>query len=335
MQNTNPVVFFARACGFALVLLGGSVYGQLEQPASTSNSNVGYIDNAIVGTQLRFRFDAAYGANRPDRAEYFYAKCGCFGNPFNLPDLQAALEGSGQFDPDAPGPPGQPTPGPVGQPVETNVDYQEIRSYLEYAPLTWLSGFVEIPVRFLNPEVNNNSAGLGDIQAGLKCALLANPDQYLTFQLKGYFPSGAARRGLGTDHYSLEPGLLLFHRLNERLVFEAEFKDWIGIPGNDFTGNVLQYGMGASYDVCGCGCPECDCLRVIPVLEVVGWTVLDGLKVPEPGPSVDAAGDTIVNLKLGGRVPLCKGDLYMGYGRRLTGQRWYNDIFRFEYRIFL
>ena len=39
---------------------------------SLAQSNVGYIDSALIGTNLRMRFDAAYGMNRPDRAEYYY-----------------------------------------------------------------------------------------------------------------------------------------------------------------------------------------------------------------------------------------------------------------------
>jgi hypothetical protein len=41
-------------------------------------SNVGYIDSAIIWSQLRMRFDAGYGVNAPDRAEFFYPKCKCF-----------------------------------------------------------------------------------------------------------------------------------------------------------------------------------------------------------------------------------------------------------------
>ena len=299
---------------------------------SVSSSNVGYIDNALVGTQIRVRYDSAYGNNLPDRAEYFYAKCGCFGNPFNLPALQGALDGLGQFDADAPGPPGQAGPGPVGQPVERNVDYQEFRTYMEWAPFERLSGFVDVPVRIINPEVNINASGFSDLQAGFKYALVADQDQYVTLQFKTYLPTGNARRGLGTDHVSLEPGLLFYRRVSDRLTFEGEFKDWIGIPGNDFTGNVISYGLGFSYDLFGGRGCDPNRLRIIPVLEVVGWTILDGLKVPQPGPSVDATGDTIVNAKLGGRVPLGNGDIYVGYGRRLTDQRWYHDILRIEYR---
>ena len=51
---------------------------QAHGQAVTASSNVGYIDDAIVQTRLRLRFDAAYDNNRPDRAEFFYAKCGCF-----------------------------------------------------------------------------------------------------------------------------------------------------------------------------------------------------------------------------------------------------------------
>jgi hypothetical protein len=73
------------------------------------------------------------------------------------------------------------------------------------------------------------------------------------------------------------------------------------------------------------------------VVEVVGWTVLDGLasgSLDGVTPFfVDATGDTIVNLKVGARISLTHQDsLYVGYGRALTGDVWYEDIARFEYR---
>src|SRR5437660_1305295 len=45
---------------------------------TTVASDVGYIDSAIPRTLLRLRADSAFNDNRPDRAEFFYAKCGCF-----------------------------------------------------------------------------------------------------------------------------------------------------------------------------------------------------------------------------------------------------------------
>jgi hypothetical protein len=82
---------------------------------------------------------------------------------------------------------------------------------------------------------------------------------------------------------------------------------------------------------------------VTPIAEVVGWTVLHGKEfAPDIGVK-DAAGDTIVNGKLGTRFffgdrcerggLLNRSDLYLGYGRALTGTVWYKDIIRLEYRL--
>ena len=72
---------------------------------------------------------------------------------------------------------------------------------------------------------------------------------------------------------------------------------------------------------------------------MVGWTVLNGLasgSIDGTGATAfveDASGDTIVNLKLGIRFGFSRSDsLYAGFGRALTSEVWYNDIFRLEYR---
>jgi hypothetical protein len=47
----------------------------------------------------------------------------------------------------------------------------------------------------------------------------------------------------------------------------------------------------------------------------------------------DASGDTIVNLKVGIRMASSRHDsFYVGYGRALTGDVWYEEIARAEYR---
>src|SRR6266849_4574484 len=167
-----------------------------ETVALADRSAVGYIDPAIPLTQFRLRYDAAYRDNRPDRAEFLFPKCGCFKAP----------------GVNAPGPPL----------AETRVDYQDISSYLEYAPCKTFSGFVEIPVRFLNPEVNDNTSGLADINAGFKWAFLYEQGTVATFQFRTYMPTGDAFKGLGTDHVSLEPALLFCQRLTDRLDLEGE-----------------------------------------------------------------------------------------------------------------
>jgi hypothetical protein len=276
-------------------------------------TNTGYIDPAIPMTQFRLRFDAAYRSDFPDRAEFQYARW--------------RLQPDGSIDPDAPGP-------PLG---DTRVDFQDIAAHLEYAFNERFSVFTELPVRFLNPDVNDNTAGFADMNFGFKYALIACPDEYLTFQLRTYAPTGAARRGLGTDHFSLEPGILYFRQLSQRAIFEGEFRHWIPIDGTSgHAGNVMRYGVGLGYTI-----HESCQMRITPVTEFVGWTVLNGQKSHIDRGLLDASGDTIVNMKVGVRMgfgqattPLgSNNSFYIGYGRALTGHVWYQDILRLEYRM--
>jgi hypothetical protein len=267
-----------------------------------SDSSVGYIDPAIPGNVFRFRFDAAYDDRRPTRAEFLYPQ-------------------------GAPNGPGLPEP-------EPRVDYQELSAYLEMAASDRFSAFVNVPVRFLNPEQNADHSGFSDLDAGFKFAFIHSPDQVATFQFRTYAPTGDAQRGLGTRHVSLEPALLLYNPLTDRLALESELRLWAPAGGTDFAGDIVRYGVGLHYDLCRAG----DC-TFTPVVELVGWTVLDGKEsvVPPSGAAFveDAAGQTIVNAKLGLRVKFGeRADLYGGYGRSLTGDRWYENILRLEFRLF-
>lgn len=314
--------FFVR---LSLVLLGLScllgtsrTLAQDDLPIFGSESNVGYIDSAVPLTQFRLRFDAAYDNPTPDRVQFFYSEDG---------------------------------PGGLGG--ETSVDYQDIRAYFEYSPTCRLSGFLEVPIRFLNPEQNANTAGLSDIEAGFKYAVKACPNDYLSAQLRIYTPTGdAAQRGLGTGTVRLEPGVLFYRRMSDRLVTEGEFKVWIPTADNVvrsgpsagelFSGSVLRYGLGAGYDLWqGYGCGDCSCdeyyapnRRLTGVVEFVGWTILDGFSnFPNTTDPLNVSGDTIVNGKFGVRYTADNKSIYVGYGRALTGPVWYNDILRAEFRI--
>jgi hypothetical protein len=307
---------FSCMLAFACCLFAASrLVAQDELPISTSDSNVGYIDSAVPMTQIRFRYDSAYDNPTPDRVQFFYSE-------------------------DGPG-------GLLGD--ETRVDYQDMRMYFEYAPTCRLSAFVEVPVRFLNPEVNANTAGLSDIEAGFKYAIKACPDDYITAQLRVYTPTGdAVGRGLGTGHVSLEPGVLFFRRFSDRLVTEGEFKAWIPISesrvaarqpsaGELFSATVLRYGLGAGYDLWqGYCCDDCctPTSRLTGVAEFVGWTMLGGFSnFPNTVNAQGVGGDTIVNGKFGARYTTGNKSLYVGYGRALTGPVWYNDVLRAEFRI--
>jgi hypothetical protein len=265
------------------------------------DSNVGYIDSALTRNVWRLRVDSAWGNNHPTRAEFFYAKGGL------------------------PGSPGPPRP-------ETNVDYQEYLSYLEWLIVPRLSAFVEGGVRALNPTVNNNETGPGDVNAGFKWTFLTCDEGLATFQLRTYVPTGNKHEGLGTGHVSLEPALLFNYHPIEGLTFEGEVRYWVPVGGTDFAGDVLRYGLGLSW-----GERSTDSFWMTPVLEWVGWTVLSGKQLDVVAPDVatvqSAAGQTIVNAKCGVRMGLNnRADLYVGYGRGLTGPVWYRDVVRVEFR---
>ncbi|MBY0523384.1 MAG: hypothetical protein K2R98_08290 [Gemmataceae bacterium] len=266
---------------------------------SAVDSAVGYIDNAIPASQIRVRFDSAWNNNRPTRAEFFYPKGG-------------------------PGNPGLPR-------FESNIDFEEIWTYLELALAKDFSVFIDVPARFINPDNNEEHSGFGDLNAGFKYAFLYTPETVASFQLRTYVPTGQSNLGLGTNHVSLEPELLVYHEFSSKLRMESELRYWIPIGGTNFAGDVIRYGVGFSY-----GERPKNCWWCAPVIEFVGWTVLGGKE--QVGPTVldvqDAAGDTIVNVKAGLRVGY--GDrvnAYAGYGRALTGDVWYTDIFRMEFRL--
>lgn len=269
--------------------------------AGDVESNSGYIDSALPMSQLRLRFDSAYGNNRPSRAEFFYPQSGF---------------------PTARGP----------KLPENNVDYQELLSYIEVAYAGMVSAFVEVPVRWVNPDFNPNAGGLSDINAGFKWAFLTAPGFTSTFQLRGYFPTRVGPE-LGTLHYSVEPALLFNYRATEWLTFDAEARYWIPMGGTYFQGDVVRYGLGFSL-----GSQQPDGPWVTPVVEFVGWTVLSGQESVFVSPTESAirsaSGDTIVNVKAGLRFGYSDlMDLYVGYGHALTGDVWYRDIVRAELRF--
>jgi hypothetical protein len=289
---------------FTFLILAAATASARAQGSESSSSNVDYIDNAIPGNQVRLRYDAAYDINRSDRALYLYSR--------------------GAYP---------------------KVDYQDLAPCVELAFGQRFSAFVEMHGQSVHPVEGDNATGLGDMNVGGKWAFLFSDDRVATLQLRTYIPTGNPDLVLGNGHASFEPGLLLYQRLSDRWLFEGEFKDWIPLTDDNFRGNILNYGAGLSLEAYR----SCK-VTVCPVLEMFGWTVLSGKEtvVPPTGipplvppventngfPIKSAAGDTIINAKMGVRFHLGEhGDFYAGYGRALTGDVWYKNILRIEYRL--
>jgi len=294
-------------------------------------SMVGYIDNPIVQSEVRIRFDDAFEDRFPDRAEFFYAKCACY----------RMLSGPAQ-DLNAPGP---------GPGVPTALNYQQLYMNAEYSPQRRFSAFVEVPIRWLQPQGFQsippfpgfaNQSGISDVTAGIKYAAVVSEGTYLTLQFKSYFPSGDASKGLGTNHYSVEPSILAYHRFTDRWTLEGQVGDWHPIGGSagvptagseGFAGDIFFYGLGPSYKLY-----RGNNFTITPVVELFGWHVINGFQTQ---PIVDGVvegdkevgGMNIVNLKAGIRTGIGLHDsFYVGFGQALTRDDWYKHIVRLEYR---
>jgi hypothetical protein len=297
-----------------------------SQPSATRRASkrrgsmVGYIEDPTVTSQVRVRFDSGRGVNAPDRAEFFYGKCGCYR------DLPASHP---LHDADAPGP---------GPGIVEDMNFQELHVLAEFAVKPRVSIFGELPVRWIQPKdfitdtgSFDNQGGLGDIRAGAKFSAFSSDTSDVTLLVRGSFASGDSRKGLGTNHGAIEPALLVRGGM-DRVSVEAQFgavfptggSKGIGSGDEKFSGNVLYYGIGPSIDLIAT-----DHVRFSPVVELVGWRVLGGFVTNGFAP---ADGTNIVNLKIGARTTIKRGSFYAGFGWGLTDAVWYDKLFRLEYR---
>jgi hypothetical protein len=286
---------------------------------------VGYIDDATVESKIRVRFDAASENTVPDRAEFFYAKCGCYRG---LDPTNPA------HDPDAPGP---------GPGAANDVNFKQLDIFGEYAFNKLFSAYVQFPLRWLQPQsfiagtgaAFPDESGFGDMRAGVKVGFSPAAHHTLTARAQFFFPTGDASKGLGTDHSTIEPGVLYNWQASDAVTVESQLAVWLpfggsaGVPtsvDDHFSGRVLTWGVGSGVNVY-----RGRDIEVGPVVELVGWRVMSGFQTAA---TPDASGTNIVNLKIGGRVTLdATHSVYVGWGKALTDATWYNDIWRFEYRF--
>lgn len=324
LTSVEPASLAAAAPAPSLLAQSRSQAPRLPPVRRRRGTFVGYIDDALTESNLRIRFDAAWGNTVPDRAEFFYAKCGCYRG--------LAVANPAAFDPDAPGP---------GPGAADDIRFQQLYFDGEWQVASQLSILGQVPLRWLQPQsfiagtgdAFPNHSGFGDIRVGAKLAFVDTSTTTASAKVQFYFPSGSASKGLGTDHASVEPALLLRNELSRKVTLESQLGVWLPIGGaapvptnadGHFAGSVFYYGIGPSFTLYDSGRT-----RIAPVVELIGWHVMDGNQTA--GVS-DASGTDIVNLKIGGRFVVDQGSFYVGYGFAMTDAAWYTDILRFEYR---
>ena len=209
--------------------------------------------------ESNFRARLGFYSNQvyPDRAEYFWAR---------------VIDGRGP-----------PLP-------ESSVDFQELRLRMQLGSQKF-STTTEVPFRWTNPTNNGNHAGLGDINLRVKTVLLDGDSLQITLYMGNYFQSGAPSMGLGTGHYSLEPGFLFRYKCRDALWLHSQVKYLIPF-GTDpnFKGEILQYGLGVNRLLW-----ESDYFGIIPSFEFVGWSVSDGMQTTPVGLPIPADGENMLH----------------------------------------
>jgi hypothetical protein len=260
-----------------------------------------FVNAARPVTQMRLRFDQMWRMNSPDRAEYFWAKAS-----------GTRADGSA----------GGKGPHPV-----SSIDVSDVRLYTEAA--AGRAGIsIDIPYRRI--EGDFNSSGFADMIIGTKAMLLDCELLQITFAMDTTVPSGAAPKGLGTAHVSLEPSLIWGVKLAANTYLQAQTGLWIPIGGDPaYQGNIFDYRFSLNQILY----KPCNDLQVIGTLELNGWSILNGgrtdfdLNLP-----VGAKG----NLIAGGpgiRCVICdKIDFGIGSMFSFTNQRWAEEMIRIDFR---
>ncbi|WP_237226218.1 hypothetical protein [Rubinisphaera sp. JC750] len=170
---------------------------------------------------------------------------------------------------------------------EVEVDYSEVILTLASGSDTF-SATTEIPIRYVDPVVNQNTSGLGDISMATKLVMINGDRWTLTQYFKTTLATGSKTRGLGVGHISLEPGFLASMRWTDRTYLFGDIRYQFPIGGNkQYAGQLLQYGLGLS--TIGY---ETDAFAILPTFEVTGWSAQGGSKTSPLGVVLGVGGET-------------------------------------------
>ncbi len=171
------------------------------------------LDTAVTSPYAGLRIRSNRGLTSPDRLEYIWSR-----------------NGKG--------------PGP-----ESRVDWIDtmFRTELGNEKAALIS---EIGMRALNPEINPNTVGFADMLVGAKAMIYNGKCTKISSIFLTHINTGPADRGLGTGHFSLEPGLLMRHQWSDKTYLHGEVKYRIPIAATaNFAGRCANFGMGDQHNL--------------------------------------------------------------------------------------
>ena len=184
---------------------------------------VGYVEDALVQSNVRIRFDAAGGNTVPDRAEFFYAKCGCYrGLPANHPGFR----------------PGRTRPWPRRRKRhQVPAALSRRRSARSHRGCRCWG---KCPCGGCSPSRSSAGTGasLSTIRAAWAISAPARSSRSSTrrprpppSKRRSTFRAATPSKGLGTDHASFEPALLMLNELSPKVTLESQVGVWLPIGG--------------------------------------------------------------------------------------------------------
>ncbi|MGH7127220.1 MAG: hypothetical protein ACREIV_01535 [Planctomycetaceae bacterium] len=258
------------------------------------------IDHSEPGNYVTIRLDSADRWDAPDRAEYFWAA------PPRGPEFP-----------------------------ELSVDYQELHFIFELGGERF-SVQTDIPLRVVDPVINPDTSGLGDIRVLTKTVLIDGDTWQLTQVMHVFTPTGNPMKGLGTGHTSLEPGAVWRYKQNEWTFFHLEVTYWFALGGHpEVSGQVLKHAYGVSHIAY-----ETDCFAILPTFELINYHILDGATTGPGGLIIDLDNEWILNVQpgvrfvLGPRSDLGLFEIGVTGAAAVSPHAWYETMFRVDFRWF-
>ncbi|CAD76401.1 hypothetical protein-signal peptide prediction [Rhodopirellula baltica SH 1] len=255
------------------------------------------LDTAIVPAHVGIRYQVDHGLRTPDRAEYYW------GDP---PDN------------------------------ESGVNSQDLIFRLA-AGTERLMALTQYTMRSVDPEVNGNTTGFGDIVLGAQALLVDGDRTKVATIFRTYLASGPADRGLGTGHTSLEFGLLGRRCLRPETYVFGEVKYWTPIKGTaGVAGDVLTTGWGISTIAA-----ESDVFAFLPTFEVRTLSFLFGGYHDSAGTLQAIDGETAIEFYPGARFVLGpENDMGLwefGFATGITAadDDWFDTRMVFDLRLSL
>jgi hypothetical protein len=255
-------------------------------------------------TQMRLRFDNVWNYPFPDKAEYLWAR--------------ADGRGAG------------PKP-PAGVLGEKRVEYRDISLYNEVG-IGRFSTWMELPYRHVEPETFNGASGIADLVIGTKSLLLDCELLQVTFGFNTHVPTGNFTKGLGVNHVSLEPTLLMALKLTPTTYLQGEAAYWFPIGGDQtYEGPIFHYHLSLNHLLWCCGTG----IKVVGNVELNGYEIMGGAFTdPFTGQprSAKDVGD-ILSVGPGIRLIFCdKIDVGLGSAFKVTADSMGEEFLRAEFR---